>query len=108
MRSRNAAISKRLILLLLAKKPVEEEDKTESLISQNAPDLAEVVKQVAFLGKTGVRVHKTSKASSDGRKKRAFARAADCYGAIPVVFRTILANLDAGFAFNKDKKREAI
>ena len=73
-----------------------------------APDLAEVVKQIAFLGKTGVRVHKTSKASSDGRKKRAFARAADCYGAIPVVLGATLANLEAGFAFNKDKEREAI
>jgi hypothetical protein len=108
VRSRNAAVAKRLILLLLAKKPVEEEDKTESLISQNAPDLAEVVKQIAFLGKTGVRVYKTSKASSNGRKKRAFARAADCYGAIPVVLRATLASLEAGFAFNKDKEREAI
>ena len=41
-------------------------------------------------------------------EKRKFNRAADCYGAIPVVFRTTLANLDAGFAFNKDKEREAI
>ena len=75
---------------------------------KNAPDLAEVTKQGAFLGKTITRVIKTSQASSNGRKKRAFARAADCYGAIPVVFRTILANLDAGFAFNKNKEREAI
>lgn len=108
VRSRNAAIAKRLILLLSAQKPVEEEDKTESQISQNAPNLAEVLKQIAFLGKTGVRVYKTSKASSDGRKKRAFARAADCYGAIPVVLRATLASLEAGFAFNKEITREAI
>ena len=158
VRSRNAAVAKRLILLLLAQKPVEDDevDKAqgavyeaeEKLKEANSdgqtlentalkeaekklkeakdkakenekslknklyknvrPNLAEAVKQIAFLGKTGVRVYKTSKASSNGRKKRAFARAADCYGAIPVVFRTILANLDAGFAFNKDKEREAI
>ena len=108
VRSRNAAVARRLILLLSAQKPVEEEDKTESKYSQNAPDLAEVVKQVAFLGKTGVRFYKTFKTSSNGRKKRAFARAADCYGAIPVVLGATLANLEAGFAFDKNYKREAI
>ena len=75
---------------------------------KNAPDLTEVVKQSAFLGKTITRFIKTYQTSSNGRKKRAFARAADCYGAIPVVFRTILANLDAKFIFNKDNNREAI
>lgn len=163
VRSRNSAVAKRLILLLLAQKPVEDDkvlearkdvekakkeleeaknesnvqpgqqpseisNKTEALkeaeenldeakvaakenenkLYKNAPIGVEVVKQVAFLGKTITRVIKTSQTSSNGRKKRAFARAADCYGAIPVVLGATLANLEAGFKFNRDKQREAI
>ena len=163
VRSKNSAVAKRLILLLLVQKPVEDDKvlearkdvekakkeleeaknesnvqpgqqpseiskKTEALkeveenldeakvaakenenkLYKNAPIGVEVVKQVAFLGKTITRVIKTSQTSSNGRKKRAFDRAADCYGAIPVVLGATLASLEAGFAFNKDKEREAI